>query len=169
MRAGWWSAGGGLVLLLVVGCGDEGASCPAANGHCITAHFSFSDGKAFYFGGEAKQSAVSSLGSITATDPVEPYTVSIHWSQAKVTGPGQHTPNVTGGAVQLYITRPHPTNPNKYRTSNTRYGTLTFSNLGKSKGDVTSGTFEGIRLIRDNPDDKIDLTLSEGTFSAVMQ
>jgi len=154
-------------LLLALGCGDEGANCPAADGHCITAHFSFADGRSFYFGGAAKQSSMATMRSVTADDAVEPYTISIHWDSGKVTGPGSYTPNTVGGQVQLYITRPHPTDPKKYRTSNTRHGTLIFDKVGKAKGEVTSGTFDGIRLIRDNPDDKIDLTLSEGTFSAV--
>lgn len=165
MRIGGWC----LAAFLLAGCGDEGSNCPAVDGHCITAFFSFSDGNSFYFGGEATQSTMANMRSITANDAVEPYTVSIHWDHGKVTGPGQHVPNTVGGALQFYITRPHPTDPNKFRTSNTRYGTLAFRAVGYAKGDVIAGTFDGIRLIRDKADDKIDLTLSTGVFSAVVQ
>ena len=153
-----------LVLLIVAGCGDEaGPSCPAADGHCITAYFSFSDGKSFWFGGAAKISSVMDQRSITASDAVEPYTVSIHWDQWKIEetrrfgGTGVYAPNVGGGPVTLYITRPHPTDVNKTRTSNTRHGKLTCLSIGKDSGDIVSGTFDDIRLIRDTADDKIDL------------
>ncbi len=161
-----------LFFLFVLGCGDgAGPVCPAADGHCTTAHFSFSDGRSFWFAGVAAESSVGDQRTITATDAMEPYTIAIYWNQPKIeydrrlTGTGVYTPNAVGGPVQLLVTRPHPTDPNRTRTSNTRHGTLTVLSIGKESGDVVSGTFEGIRLIRDKPDDKIDLTLTQGVFS----
>lgn len=158
------------LLLLVPGCGDDMPDCPDPNGRCVSAHFSLAGGDDFYFMGPSVLSLSSAgKGEIKAQDISHPYAVSIQWSLAAVTGPGTHSPNVTGGPVEIYITRPHPTKPYpNNRTSNTRYGSLTFTSVSTTKGQETAGTYDGLKLVRTASDDKIDLTITEGSFRAVV-
>ena len=154
------------IPLLALGCGDEAPGCPDPNQRCIAAHFAMAGGDDFYFVGPSVLTlSASGKGEIKAQDIAQPYAVSIQWDLAKVNGPGTHSPNVTGGPVEIYITRPHPTKPYPaFRISNTRYGSLTFTTVGTASGQETAGSFDGLRLVRTASDDKIDLTITAGTF-----
>ena len=158
------------LLLLFPGCGDDMPGCPDPGGRCVSARFSFAGGDSLYFMGPSVLSlSAAGKGEIKAQDISNPYAVSIQWVLAKVTGPGTHSPNVTGGPVEIYITRPHPTRPYpNNRTSNTRYGSLTFTSVSTTSGQETAGSFDALRLVRTAADDKIDLTITEGSFKAAV-
>jgi hypothetical protein len=154
-----------LLCALLAACGDD-IPCSVITGHCITARFSFAGSEAFDFSGPTSMSSKGGRTELKATDQVNaPYAISIQWDQTQISAPSSFTPNIVGGALELYITRPHPTDPRKVRTSKTEQGTLTFERISYLTGSVISGTFSGIRLTPTKPDDTIDLTVDEGKFS----
>lgn len=156
-----------LAGLAAAGCGDGADVCPDPQGRCITARFSFAGGEAFDFAGAARVSSSKDSWVLAASDGAHPpWAMAIHWQRSEVAGPGTHTPNLLGGAVDLFVTRPHPTDASQVRVSNTRHGTLTFTAVSHDSGGAIRGTFDGIRLVRSSADDTIDLTIGGGRFAA---
>ncbi len=159
------------ILLAVPGCGDEDGGpppCPDPEGLCIAAKFSFATGEEFYFVGLSSYSTPSAgKAQIKAWDAGDKiYAIAFIWDAAKITGPGSFTPRA-GATVELLVTRPHPTKPPpNFRYTSTRNGSLSFTAVSSAKGSVVKGVFDGLRLIRNDPDEKIDLTVSGGTFAA---
>lgn len=168
-----------VALLLVIpsgvaACGDEERACPPdmggacsdPAGRCASAHFRFADGCEFDLVRPGVIAVSGSTYTLSAPEVPITYGVKIVWTAGQVQAGTAYTPNLIGSTLELWIARPHPTNPALVRSSTTREGTLTFSALGQGSGTMVSGTFDKLRLVRATEEDSIDLTVTDGRFSA---
>lgn len=151
---------------LVSGCGDGAAWC-SGGGSCISAHLTFVEaGSELDFAQPARIATSGDTLSLGGSDLDTGYSVAITWQRESIPQPGEYDANF--GDHRIWIGRPHPSEPDKTRLSTTSGGKIRYDSVGYDKGDVISGTFEGVELKRDDPDDTIHITLGEGVFLAVV-
>jgi hypothetical protein len=152
--------------VLASGCGDGAAWCSGGTS-CISAHLTFVEaGSELDFAQAARIASSSNTLSLGGSDLDTGYSIAITWIRESIPQPGEYDANA--GDHRIWIGRPHPGEPGKTRLSTTSGGKIRYDNVGYEKGDVISGTFEGVELKRDDPDDTVHITLQDGVFLAVV-
>jgi len=102
---------------------------------------------------------------LEAKDIGRPLGIVITWKQTFVPGPGSY-PACSGlSDISTSIVRAHPTDPDSIRISTVGEGEIIFDQVGYTSGDPIAGTFGGVRMERDDPDDTIVITAEDGVFS----
>jgi hypothetical protein len=148
------------------GCGDDAAWC-SGGASCISARLTFvGAGNRLDFAHPAHIVSSSDTLSLGGSDLDTGYSVAITWKRESIPQPGEYDANA--GDHRIWIGRPHPSEPGKTQLSTTKGGTIRYESVGYDKGAVIMGTFDGVELKRDDPDDTIHITLSEGVFLATV-
>lgn len=148
------------------GCGDGAAWCSGGTS-CISAHLTLVEsGDELDFVHPAQIVSSGDALSLGGSDLGTGYSIAITWKRESISQPGEYDANA--GNHRIWIGRPHPSEPGKTRLSTTSGGRIRYESVGYDKGAVIQGTFDGVELKRDDQDDTIHITLSEGVFLATM-
>lgn len=155
------------LICLLVACDGSGPGDDPPEFY-IRATVTMTDGTTFEFNEPCRVSDLEMNDEVTwgieAVNPAVPFGLVISWKETWITGPGTH--DVSEGLMDLstMVVREHPTDPTQIRMSGATDGTLVFEQIGYSSGDLIGGTFDNVRLDRDEPDDTVHILAVNGQF-----
>jgi hypothetical protein len=157
----------GLLLVCVL---PLGAACGGGDGGggTFTASVTLTDGTTFAFDEPCEVSITGDTISIGGTDQGRPFGIAATWNSTVVLEPGTFDAATGVQNVLMFIMREHPTDPEMIRISSVNSGTITIDTLGYESGDVISGTFDDVVMMRDEPDDMVNIRLDDGSFSCTV-
>jgi hypothetical protein len=144
--------------------GASPSAC-AATEPCIEADVTMTDGTTFRFAHPAVLVRHDGSVSLNAHDLDAQFGISITFKPALLVA-GQAYPSKTASPVWMSVYRAHPTNPGKMRMSSAERGTIVFDDAVTPAGDDAVGTFDGVVVERDDPEDAVKITLAAGRFRA---
>ena len=134
----------------------------------IQAQVAIEGGDTFQFREPCTTTSVDFAGetswSAEARDVARPFGFVLSWRESFVTGPGSFGPNEGVGDLDLFLVRAHPTEPGNVRASGVSEGQVVFEQVGYEPGDAIEGTFDGIVLDRNEPDDVVHIEADSGIF-----
>jgi hypothetical protein len=155
------------LVILLAACGGNGAG-EGDPEYYIRATVTMTDGTTFEFYERCDVSDLEMSGEVTwgiqAVDPSVPVGLVISWKETWITGPGTHDVNEGLMDLTTMVVREHPTDPSQIRMSGATDGTLVFEQVGYSSGSLIDGTFDNVRLDRDEPDDTVHILATSGEF-----
>lgn len=162
-----------LICCLAPGCGDEGGEGTPSDGQqwesYIRADGTMTDGTPIAFHRPATGQIFETGVGVSAVDVTKPFGIGINYSKDFLTAPGTYSLKDEGlEDLSMYIVREHPTDPMKVRMSSVSEGSITFTKVGIKAGDVVEGTFENVRLVRDNEEEQVDIKLTTGEFKVTL-
>lgn len=102
--------------------------------------------------------------SIEASDPSVSFGLVFSWKETYITGPGTHDANEGLFDLSTMVVREHPTDPTRISMSSAGEGTVVFEQIGYSPGSLIEGTFDDVRLDRDDLDDTVHILAVNGRF-----
>ena len=153
------------LFFLLAGC-NGGTDADAE--YFIRASVTMTDGSSFEFHEACvvSQTTVSdeSTWGLEAMDPTVPFGLVFFWKEEYITGPGSHDVNEGLMDMSTMVVREHPTDPSQIRMSGVSEGTIVFEQIGYDTGDLIEGTFDDIRLDRDETDDTVHIQVVDGSF-----
>lgn len=129
---------------------------------CIEADVDI-DGTVFHFAERAVYGELGDRYRLSAVDGSVPFGVTLSWKHAEVVA-GKSYPSTLSGEVLVSVVRKHPTG-GKRRMSTAENGSVVFTETG-ANGKPAAGTFDGVEVVRTDPDDTIHIKLLAGRFRA---
>ncbi len=154
--------------LLAAACGGDGSGGGESSEYYVRATITLTDGQVIDFDQACNVTQADimdeSLWGIEAKDISVPIGLVFSWKESHVTGPGTHDASEGIGDFSVSVARQHPTDPSKVRISTAGDGRVTFSALDYAPGSAIDGTFDGIVMQRDEPDDQVHITADDGSF-----
>lgn len=148
------------VGVLAAACGDGGSGS-------VRAMVTMTDGTQFLFEESCDVSSQNTTFGFEGIDRGRPFGVLATWDMTAVAQPGTYSAD-DGDMVQMWIARPHPTEPASIRASTVSSGTITFTAVGYQSGDLIEGTFDGVTLVRTDIDDMVNIRLDDGVFTCTV-
>ncbi|MBN2497058.1 MAG: hypothetical protein JXR96_20870 [Deltaproteobacteria bacterium] len=150
--------------LALSGCGSGDGQ--DVGEYAVRAHVTLTDGQEFDF---AERCVVSSMDfeektywGFEAKDMQRVFGLVFTWEESELGGPESF--DLADSGLDVMIVRPHPTEPGTIRMSGAQAGSVTFSQVGYTPGDRLEGSFDGLRLDRDEPDDTVHIAVDDGSF-----
>jgi len=101
---------------------------------------------------------------LIGSDGDRPFGIMIYWRQLFVTGPGSFPANSGFQDLLAMLVRAHPTESGRVLISSVEGGTVNFDLVGYGSGDPIEGTFDDILMSRDEPDNTIRISVTNGVF-----
>jgi hypothetical protein len=140
------------------------AACGGGGGGSVTASVTLTDGTTFTLSESCIVDSDRSTWGFEGVDYDRPFGVVATWDRGVVSQPGTFGADDLADSVLMFLLREHPTDDTMVRVSSVNGGTITFTEVGYESGDRIAGTFDGVVLTRDDPDDMVMITVEDGAF-----